>query len=596
MGTVTITITSRNDAPVADPAFGVSSPEDAILAIDGLDVLAKATPGGITAIDERNQTLSISLPGMATSQGGTVSFSAVNNQFTYTPPTDFNRNFPAAVDTFVYQLTDDGYSNGIFDPQSSFGTVTVTLTEVNDAPQPSEDSFNGVVEETPIAIPAVDLVANDAPGPATATDEIGQVLTVISVMGPTGTLATANGSVFLGFGGNIVYTPNTDFFGVDTFYYLVRDNGVTNGIFSPAVATGTVHVTVANTNDAPLAVDDHLAGPTVVEDAIQTIGFASLTANDSAGTNEDAVQTLTVSLYEASSAFGGQVQLAPSGNAFVYTPPANFNQLDGIDWFRYSVADDGAPNLSTTGTVFITLAEQNDVPVPTNDLVTAGPMEDTLFSVSVATLLANDTAGPGNEFAQSLSIIGNPTPVTIGGGSLAFDGSSITYTPAPNFNGPFIFTYTVQDNGQTNGVDDYQSAIGQVTLMVAPINDRPTVVTDGVMAREDEVATLTITNLLSNDSPGPGDEAASQSLSFVGVLNASGSAVVNAGPTSQGGIVTVAGGEVRYTPPANFFGTDTFRYVVVDSAAFPAFGTGTVSITVAEINDAPVAVRDTKAA
>ena len=51
-----------------------------------------------------------------------------------------------------------------------------------------------------------------------------------------------------------------------------------------------------------------------------------------------------------------------------------------------------------------------------------------------------------------------------------------------------------------------------------------------------------------------------------------------------------ADGTVTYTPDANFNGTDTFEYEVCDDDG--ACDIATVTITVADVNDPPVAVDD----
>src|SRR5207244_354111 len=68
-------------------------------------------------------------------------------------------------------------------------------------------------------------------------------------------------------------------------------------------------------------------------------------------------------------------------------------------------------------------------------------------------------------------------------------------------------------------------------------------------------------------------------------------AVLDAGPTS-GTLVLNANGSYTYTPNANFFGTDSFTYHAVDSDGATS-NVATVTITVNEVNDAPVASDDT---
>src|SRR5947207_2020677 len=55
----------------------------------------------------------------------------------------------------------------------------------------------------------------------------------------------------------------------------------------------------------------------------------------------------------------------------------------------------------------------------------------TLFRSSIASLLANDTAGT-NESGQTLTLTAVGSPV---GGAVSFDATNVYFTPAADFNG-----------------------------------------------------------------------------------------------------------------------------------------------------------------
>src|ERR1043166_9702296 len=82
---------------------------------------------------------------------GTLSGS--NGTETYTPAPDFN-----GTDTFTYNVTDGTHT-------SNTSTVTITISEVNDAPTAADDS-RSVNEDSSITFPSSDLTTNDAAGPA----------------------------------------------------------------------------------------------------------------------------------------------------------------------------------------------------------------------------------------------------------------------------------------------------------------------------------------------------------------------------------------------------------------------------------------------
>ena len=89
-----------------------------------------------------------------------------------------------------------------------YGTVTVTITAVNDAPVAVAD-VKTTLEDTPLTFPAADLVAND-------TDVDGDTLTVTAVTnGLKGTAVLTTGS--------ITYTPTLNANGVDSFTYTISD-------------------------------------------------------------------------------------------------------------------------------------------------------------------------------------------------------------------------------------------------------------------------------------------------------------------------------------------------------------------------------------
>ena len=236
---VSITVTEVNDAPDAvDDSASVAEDGNTLVDVLGNDSTGPANESGqaLTITD-----VSTPAHGTAVVQSGKVK---------YTPNADYNGS-----DSFTYTATDDGTTNGVADPKSDTATVSVTVTEVNDAPTAVADSKT-IAEDGTLSFPASDLTANDSAGPA---NESGQTLTVISVDPITG---QTHGSVSL-VAGTITYTPDPDFNGLAKFDYTVQDNGTTNG--APDFKTGTVYVnvTVTEVNDAPTANDD---SKTVAED------------------------------------------------------------------------------------------------------------------------------------------------------------------------------------------------------------------------------------------------------------------------------------------------------------------------------------------
>src|SRR5204863_501941 len=151
-------------------------------------------------------------------------------------------------------------------------------------------------------------------------------------------------------------------------------------------------------------------------------------------------------------------------------------------------------------------------------------------------------------------------------GSVTFTATSVSYTPAANYNGADSFTYTIGDgNGGT--------ASATVSVDVTSVNDNPVATADSATVAEDSGATAI--SVLANDNAGPD---AGETLSVTAV--------------TQGahGSVTFTATNVSYTPAANYNGADSFTYTIGDGNGGTA--TATVSVTVTSVNDNPVGVND----
>jgi ELWxxDGT repeat protein len=141
--------------------------------------------------------------------------------------------------------------------------------------------------------------------------------------------------------------------------------------------------------------------------------------------------------------------------------------------------------------------------------------------------------------------------------------NTVTFTPDAGFTGQASFKYQVGD-GQ-GGI-----AVGTVTLIIGGGSALPFPGDDQATTDED---TAVVIDVRANDEPG---DAPTQ-------------AAIIDGP-DNGTVVLNADGTITYTPDADFNGSDTFTYRLTDADG--ETGEATVSITVAPVNDAPVANAD----
>src|SRR6266545_4973467 len=237
-----------------------------------------------------------------------------------------------------------------------------------------------------------------------------------------------------------------------------------------------------------------------------------------------------------------------------YVPDPTFN---GADSFTFQVSE-GNTN-SNISTVNITVTEVNDSPLADSDEKSTA--EDVDLNFPAAELTLNDSAGPGNENNQRLSVIGvSANPDTHG--SVTLTDGFVTYSPDQNYNGPASFSYKVCDNGSTNGSMDAKCATGTVNLLINSVNDLPVASGETYNTNSNTTLNVAAPGLLLNDMDVDGDYLSS----------------IIATTPGHGGLLANADGSFSYTPTHDYSGPDSFSYRVFDGIGYS--NTATVSITV----------------
>ncbi len=200
----------------------------------------------------------------------------------------------------------------------------------------------------------------------------------------------------------------------------------------------------------------------------------------------------------------------------------------------------------------------NQAPIANPDTFSTPP--NTALTTGVVT--ANDTDADGDTLAVS-----DFSPTSQQGGTVVNNlNGTFTYTPPAGFIGSDAFTYTISDgNGGT--------AQGTVTITVG--NEGPPgapVALDDLLRTNQNVPILT-SDILGNDFDPEGDPI---TLAAVDNLSAQGGSVLIINPTT-----------LRYTPPPDYTGRDSFKYSITDGAG--GFAEATVEVN---INSQPLAVSD----
>ncbi len=289
--------------------------------------------------------------------------------------------------------------------------------------------------------------------------------------------------------------------------------------------TATVSITVTPVNDPPVA------NPQSTSTNENTPKSITLVATDIDST------ALTYSIVSPPS--NGSIS-AGTGSTRTYTPT---NGYSGSDSFTFR-ANDGTTN-SNTATVSITVINVNDPPVANPQSVTTA--EDTNRSI---TLTASDPDGD----PLTYSIVSGPSSGTLSG-----TAPNVTYTPNANYNGSDSFTFRAND-GTTN------SNTATVSITVTPVNDPPVANPQSTSTNENTPKSIT---LVATDID-------STALTY---------SIVS--PPSNGSISAGTGSTRTYTPTNGYSGSDSFTFRANDGTTNS--NTATVSITVINVNDPPVA-------
>ncbi|MDF1520338.1 MAG: Ig-like domain-containing protein [Brevefilum sp.] len=230
-----------------------------------------------------------------------------DGSFSYTPDEDF-----LGEDSFTYNLL--GLPPEILGDYVDTATVYIT---VNTKPVADDQSLT-TNEDTPLDITlTADYIT---PGP--------QVWTIVT--------QPENGSLS-GTAPDLVYTPDLDWYGTDSFTFQVND-----GMYDSNIATITIEVIPVN--DGPQAVDDYYETDMNVQLVVEAPGVLE---NDS-----DADPTDQFNVDIKTEPVHGDLVLNADGS-FTYMPDTNFFGVDSFEYFMLSTPS--RAELYDTATVYITV-------------------------------------------------------------------------------------------------------------------------------------------------------------------------------------------------------------------------------------------------
>jgi hypothetical protein len=272
--------------------------------------------------------------------------------------------------------------------------------------------------------------------------------------------------------------------------------------------------------------------------------------------------------------------------------------------------------LSSTQNFSIGVGNVNEAPSGADKTVTT--LEDNNYVFSVADFGfsdPSDSSAPNTLQAVKIATIpgggvltNNGVAVSAGQFVSATDiaAGHLVFAPAANANGvpEASFTFQVQDNGGTaNGGVDTDQSPNTITINVTPVNDAPTAtnLTQTLTINEDAPATTLFTVAPSvSDVDSPNLTATLTLNAATGVLNGAGTGSLSGGIltytiTGTQAAVNSALAGVTYDSAQDFHGSASVGVTISDGANGPqgTNPTGTVSITVNSVNDAPAGTDNT---
>ena len=621
--TETITVTAT--------ANGQSASHDVVITVNGANDLPTSSAGSASTTEDTLLTFANSDFSFTDVDGDDTSFARI--QITTLESTgdlecqNANGDADGWVDCVANDYVTAGTSLRLTPSANSDADITFSF-KVHDGTAYSTASYVMTVDvsaanDAPtFSATANDLTVNeDTAGTITGTtvadvDHSSLTMTVASTQSATFSLATTNGLTFSAGDGTsdntMTFTGTTANINtaIATVTWTSQLNNDNNAVLTFTVSdtvaadvADSVAITVNSVQDLPTAADFTV---TVNEDnshvfAASEFGYADVDSDAMASVTFQAASagTLWVDSDDSGAVNGGESAIA-NGNTvttanlakLTWAPAVNANGATYAT-FTFTV-NDGNGNSASSYTATLAVTAQNDAPANAGD--TATVTEDVAYNGWTAATDWGYSDVDGDTMASVL-IIGCPATgtLTIGGNACQAGSSTatlanlntISYTTAANADtGNPTFTYQVNDGTTT-------SATGTMTITISAVNDAPSNAGDTATASED----VAFAGWTAAGDWGFSDVDTGDSMTAIKLVTLPSQGTLTETNNACGGdgcaaddviaIARLAAGDLKYTGNSNYNGADSFTYQVYDGDAYS--GTGTMSITVQAVNDAPVA-------
>ena len=484
--TFTIVVTPVNDAPTITSTAVTEATEDVAYTyeittedIDGDLVTVSATglPSWLTLTDNTlsgtptEGEIGSEITITATDDGDGTLTATQTFTIVVTPVNDA----PTITSTAVTEATEDvAYTYEITTEDIDGDLVTVSATGLPSWLTLTDNTLSGTPTEGEIGSEITITATDDGEGALTAT----QTFTI--VVTPVNDAPTITSTAVTEATEDVAYTYEITTEDIDGDLVTVSATGLpswltlTDNTLSGTPTEGEIgsEITITATDDGDgtlTATQTFTIVVTPVNDA-PTITSTAVTeaTEDVAYTYEITTEDIDGDLVTVS-ATGLPSWLTLTDNTLSGTPTEGEIGSE----ITITATDDGEGALTATQIFTIVVNPVNDAPVAVAD--TATVLEDALTtSIDV---IANDTDVDSDDILLLTAVSTSET------GTVAIneDGVSVDYTPAVDFNGTEVVTYTVSDGTLTDET-------GTLTVTVTPVNDAPTITSTAVTEATEDVA------------------------------------------------------------------------------------------------------------
>lgn len=486
----------------------------------GVTVLEDAAPTTISLAAEITGDAPV-IYNVGASGNGTVLITGASS-ISYQPAENFN-----GIEYVTYDVRSTDVSTGAVTVDQ--GVVTISVSSVNDAPVALDDS--ATIDEDSAQV-SINVVSNDSDDDTVTSSLVVTAVTIVS-----GDIQASGSLSFTG--GNVLYTPSSDFNGVTTIRYTVGDTNIPQ-----ATTQALLTVNVTSINDAPVNTST-IANPQTYQATEDTESQIDMSVYIS-DVESDQIVISSVTYTGA-----GSLSITGDDLVITYSPAPDFRGTEDI-YFTASDVNGGV----VSGHLIVDVQPVQDAPIAIADAATV--LEDS--SNNVIDVKLNDT-DDDNSYAELQISNAVITETTAAGlvdtsGDILIVNQRISYTPAANFYGSETIEYTLTD---TDGL----VATGTLVVNVTNTNDGPSAADDTATTAANSSVTIRV---LDNDSDVEGD-----TLSIASVT-----------PPANGS-ATISGSSIIYSPDPDFSGEDEFSYFSTDTTGETSEGTVRVTVTVANV-------------